>query len=145
MVMSFKQWLRLEYGGHTFVFYETADATAAANARYLIEGGRTWELDKRWSVRSDPPHAPNMQKHNHLLFKGNEVSIINRDGTQSHGTSRDNVPNWVIDKLRSRDLIESVLLVEASAVPICVPAELLRRAHYRAMWFDLLLPLTRRS
>jgi hypothetical protein len=144
MVMSFRQWIRLENGGHTFVFYETADATAAANARYLIEGGRTWELDKQWSVRSDPPHAPNMQKHNHLLFKGNEVSIMNRDGTQSHGTSRDNVPNWVIDKLKKRGLIESVLLADASKVPICIPAELLWRVRYRAMLSDLLLPITRR-
>jgi hypothetical protein len=143
MLMSFKQWIRSEYGGHTFAFYATADAAATANARYLIEGGRTWELDKQWCVRMDQPHT-NMQKHNHLLFKGNEVSIINRDGTQSHGTDRDNVPNWVVDTLKKKGLIEGALLAEASGVPISVPRGLITSAQYRAMIFDLLFAITRR-
>ena len=85
---------------HTFVFYETADLVAANTAAYLIEGGRTWTLDKKWSARMDRSHAPNMDDHTHLMLRGKDVSIVNRDGTQSHGTTRDKVPNWVFDKIK---------------------------------------------
>ncbi len=137
--MSFKKFMRTEYGGHLFGFYKTADLLAAETAAYLIEGGRKWELDKQWSVRMDNPHAPNMQKHTHVMFQGKDVSIINRDGTQSHGTNRDKVPNWVIDKMRKRGLIESTLLVEDSAnSELRIPYDLITSAHLRAFWFDLL-------
>ena len=46
MMLGFKQWLDLEYGGHTFVFFKTNDARTKANAHYLIESGRTWQIDK---------------------------------------------------------------------------------------------------
>jgi hypothetical protein len=63
----------------TMVFFETSDEVAAAAATLLLEGGRTYQIDKRWSFRSDRPHTTGMQQHNHILFKGNEVAVINKD------------------------------------------------------------------
>ena len=65
-----------------------------------------------------------MQDHVHIMQKGND-----RDGSQSHGTTRDSVPNWLMDAIRKRGLVEGALLVEASGTPIQVPPELIQRAH----------------
>ncbi|WOH59932.1 hypothetical protein [Bradyrhizobium sp. BWC-3-1] len=105
-----------------FIFYRTDDLEAAQNAAFLVEGGKPVELQQGWSYRADPAHVMGMQNHVHIMLKKNDVSIINRDGTQSHGTSRDKVPNWVIDKIKARGLIESAYIIEAStAPPILVP------------------------
>jgi len=72
---------------HIFVYYETADLRTAAHASYLIEGGRVWNLDKRWSVRLDPPHHSKMEPHVHLMLRGDDVCVINKDGTPSHNTA----------------------------------------------------------
>jgi hypothetical protein len=77
---------------HVFVYYETTDSVAAEYARLLFEGGRTWNLDKRWSVRADPPHHTNMKAHLHIMFRGDDKCIINRDGTPSHHTTTDAIP-----------------------------------------------------
>ena len=129
---------------HTFVFYETTDLAAAAHAAFLVEGGRAWALDHRWSVRMDRSHAPNMQDHVHVMLKGRDVSIINRDGTQSHGTTRDQVPNWLIDNIKKRGLIERALIVEASGEQLFIPPGLIWRVHIRARVHDLLASITRR-
>lgn len=146
MLMGFKEWINSEYGGHVFVFYETDDLRAAANAAaFLVEGGRTWSLDKKWSVRMDNPHPPNTQKHTHVMFRGDDVSIINRDGTQSHGTNRDQVPNWVIDRIKQMGLIENRLLVEGSLhEELRLTYAIITSAHRRARWHDLIAPIARR-
>jgi hypothetical protein len=141
MIMSFKEWIAHGGAWHTFVFYETADLAAAAYAAYLVEGGRTWEIDNKWSVRMDRPHAPNMQDHVHVMLKGRDVSIINRDGTQSHGTNRDAVPNWLINRIKAQGLIESALIVE-DGEELFIPSWLMSKVHYRARWHDLLAPIT---
>jgi hypothetical protein len=136
-MMSFTQWIKTEQGGHVFVFYETADLRAAAHAAYVVEGGRVWELDKRWSVRMDNPHPPNTQPHNHIMFRGDDVSIVNRDGTQSHNTTLDKVPNWVVDRIRQRGLIEGHLLVEAG-LELRVTFDMITSVHRRSRWHDFL-------
>jgi hypothetical protein len=106
-----------------FVFYRTDDLVAAKNAAYLVEGGKPVELQQGWSFRVGPPHTTGMQRHVHVMLRTNDVSIINRDGTQSHGTTRDKVPNWVIDKIKAKGLIESTYIVEANTPsPVLVPA-----------------------
>lgn len=113
-----------------FVFFLQSDNVATAFASYLVEAGNTWNVDNKWSVRHDNAHVPGMQNHVHILMKGREVSIINRDGTPSHGTDRSAVPNWVIDQIRERGLIESQLIVEASNIPLIPPAEVIASAVY---------------
>lgn len=141
MIMGFKEWISRR--GHVFAFYATADREAAAHAEFLMEGGRSWEIDKKWSVRMDRRHVPNMQDHVHVRLNGRDVSIINRDGTQSHGTTRDSVPNWVVDKIKTRGLIEGVLIEEARG-QIVIPPEIIERVHFRARIHDLLEPIAER-
>ena len=105
-----------------FVYYETADTVAAQAAAFLVEGGKPVALQQGWTYRADRPHVPATQPHVHIMLKKNEVSVINRNGTQSHGTTRDNVPNWVLQKIRDTGLIESTLIVEAGVKsPVLVP------------------------
>jgi hypothetical protein len=104
-----------------FAFYRTDDAQAVINAAYIVEGGKPIALQQGWTYRADPPHTTGMQNHVHIMLKGNQVSVINRDGTQSHNTSRASAPQWVLDKIKDRGLIESRLIVEASGEPAIVP------------------------
>ena len=115
-----------------FVFYRTDDLEAAKNAAFLVEGGKPVELQQGWSYRADPAHTTGMQNHVHVMLRKDDVSIINRDGTQSHGTTRDKVPNWVIDKIKANGLIESTYFVEASTTSsILVPAFTIGTAEAR--------------
>ena len=121
-----------------FVFYRTDDLVAAKNAAYLVEGGKLVELQQGWSFRVDPPHTTGMQRHVHVMLRTNDVSIINRDGTQSHGTTRDKVPNWVIDKIKAKGLVESTYVVEANAPPpILVPAFTIGTAETHCTYHSL--------
>jgi hypothetical protein len=49
-----------------------------------------------------------MQKHTHVSHGGHDVWIVNADGTDSHGTTRDGVPGWVMGELRAKRIIEEV-------------------------------------
>ena len=120
-MLSFKEFLAMRH--HVFIFYPSNNRAAALMASYLVEGGRSWDIDKKWSVRMDRGHAPGMQDHVHVMLRGQDVSIINRDGTPSHGTDRSGVPNWLIDNIKKRGLVESTLIVEASGEPVMVPRE----------------------
>lgn len=123
---------------HIFVFYLGSDNEAALHAAYLVEAGRTWNADNNWTVRTDRSHVPGMQDHVHIMLKGKQVSVINKDGTASHGTDRAAVPNWLIDRIKDRGLIESQLIVEASGAPLFVPADTIDGAHFRAQVHDML-------
>jgi hypothetical protein len=119
-----REWRTPSHGStvQVFAFYRTDDANAALNAAYIVEGGRPIALQQGWSYRADPPHTTGMQKHVHIMLDRNQVSVINGDGTQSHNTTRDAVPKWVLDKIKTKGLIESALIVEASGTPaVLVP------------------------
>lgn len=118
--------------GDLFVFYPSDDRVAAEHARFIVEGGKTWDIDKKWSVRYDPPHHPQMQYHTHVMLRGNDVAIINRDGSPSHGTSRDNVPGWVLTNIKKQQLIENRLLVEAAFSDLQLNAGIIARAERHA-------------
>jgi len=137
----------VEMSPHVIVFYETADLLAAGEARHLVEGGRTQHLDKRWSYRQEASHDTKMKQHVHLMLRGRQVCVINRNGTPSHNTTTGAVPRWVIDKIRARGLIESNILLEtASADAVAgftLPPSLIERAEARAHAFDLLEPVRR--
>ncbi|MCC8432993.1 hypothetical protein LJ725_28830 [Reyranella aquatilis] len=111
-----------------FVYFLQGDNVATAFASHLVEAGNTWNVDNKWSVRHDRAHVPGMQNHVHIMMKGREVSVINKDGTPSHSTDRGKVPNWVITQIRDRGLIESQLIVEASSTPLIVPPEIIAAA-----------------
>jgi hypothetical protein len=123
---------------HVFVFYETADNHAVEHASFLCEGGRTWDLDQKWSVRLDRAHHPNMFDHVHILLRGNDVCVLNRDGTPSHQTTTNAVPRWVMDDIRARKLIESSALLEKASADFALWADRIVRAERRAKMMDAL-------
>lgn len=138
MAKDFKEWIADQ--PHLFVFYPTDDSVAAEHAHYLVEGGRVYDLGQNWSFRFDRGHVPKMRDHVHVKLKGNDVSIINRDGSPSHGTRRDAVPHWVLDRIKDRGLIESTLLQEAASLALSVPSEVIEHAYRHAGTRDMLNP-----
>lgn len=111
-------------------YFETNDDVAAQAARQMIVEGRSFEIDKRYSARLDRANQPGMQDHIHVQFKGNDVSIINRDGTRSHNTTRDDVPKYVLDYLRDKRLIAEAKDRKDFGLPQAVIDAAMRR--YRA-------------
>jgi len=110
------------------LWYETADYQALANAESIIEEGKNYQIDKRYSARYDIAQQPNQQNHTHVYLKGNEVCIVNRDGTPSHGSAPFNsLPIKIQNKIRDLKLVEgaSVLTETASgSSPILLPRAL---------------------
>jgi hypothetical protein len=125
-----------------FFYFETHDTQAAENVRIIAEGGRTWEIDNRWSIRLDAPHHQNMQHHVHILHRGNDVCVINRDGTPSHHTISDSVPNWLMQDIKKRGLIERSMLHETASVReiarFTLPSAYIEKAELRAKMYDFL-------
>lgn len=120
------------------LFYLMGDAEAERQAVYLVESGQKWDVDNKWSVRMDRAHAPGLKDHVHVLLKGKRVSVINKDGSPSHGTDRSGVPNWLITKMKARNLIEGQLMVEASGARLTVPAHIIESAEFRSRISDAL-------
>ncbi len=117
------------------IFFESSDQEAAIKAGYLIEEGHTYKLDNKWSVRSDPPHHAKMQQHYHLLCRGKDVCVINRDGSQSHNTNTNAVPNWIMRELKNRKLFEGGnyqdIVPSAARKSILVPRRIIVDAERR--------------
>ncbi len=102
-----RQMLDGERMQEVLIFFESSDQEAVIKAWQLIEEGHTYKIDNKWSVRSDPPHHSKMKQHLHLLCRGDEVCVINRDGSKSHNTNTNVVPNWVMRELKNKKLLES--------------------------------------
>lgn len=113
--------------GYLFAFFKTDDRVAAALAESLLSEGRTYQVDKRWSVRADRSHAPNMDGHLHVQFRGRDVAVINRDGSPSHNSDPTKIPNWVLDWMKNQGLSESYLPT-AKTLGEAVPAEVIKEA-----------------
>jgi hypothetical protein len=116
--------------GNIFVFFESRDAKAAAFATKHLTEGRTYQIDKKWSVRVDRPHAPGMDDHVHVYCRNNEVAVINRNGTPSHGSDLNKIPKWIRDHMRSNKLAESRASSILDAIEPLVPAEVIAQAIY---------------
>jgi hypothetical protein len=56
------------------------------------------------TVRIDPPHVPGQQTHAHICEKGCKEIVVNKDGTQSHGSkgSIEDIKNKVKDYLKDK-------------------------------------------
>jgi hypothetical protein len=89
-----------------FAYFRTGDQVAEGRAASLLTEGRTYDLGKGWSVRFDRAHVTGMQDHSHIEFRGDQISVINRDGSPSHNTTRNRVPQSVVDFLIDKKLIK---------------------------------------
>ena len=109
--------------------FDSADADARDFVRrYLVEGGRTFDLGQGRAVMFHRGHVPNSQDHLHFLLKGQKLYALNRDGTAHDASHGRQMHRWAMDavqtrypefKVPPRGLIESMLmegslLVEAS-------------------------------
>src|SRR5664280_707751 len=80
--------------------YRSDDAVARQVAEYLVEAGKTVNFNNRYSARDDRAHVPGQKDHMHLLLKGKEVCVINKDGTPSHNSDISAIPRYLRPKLR---------------------------------------------
>ena len=106
----------------TYILHHFVKADADAQdfvRRYLVEGGRTFDLGQGRAVMFHRGHVPNSQDHLHFLLNGQKLYALNRNGTahdashglQMHRWAMDAVRNRYPDfKLPSRGLIESMLM-----------------------------------
>lgn len=111
-----------------FAFFRTDDAEAAALTEQLLTEGRTYPVDKRWSVRVDRSHADPTTTHNHVQFNGRDIAVINPDGTPSHNSDLSKIPNWMVAWMKDKKLTESYILAEASAAWERVPGAVIADA-----------------
>lgn len=97
-----------------FVYYRGDDPHADAEvARLLQEGGQRVSLGQNWFVRQERSHHDPNTYHTHFLYGRNQISVINIDGSPSHGTTRAGLPNWVVDAA-----IEKGYINEGAGLPI---------------------------
>jgi hypothetical protein len=116
------------------IFVEVGDFAAARTATRLIEEGQWHDLGKGWRARSDGPHVNGMKPHTHLYLKGDEVFVINKDGTPSHGSDLTKMPSKVRKALKTKMLIESASAIRSVLIPPAViEAALKDWDHQRTM------------
>lgn len=138
-ITGFKQFLKAEAQKPPAIFwYETSDKQAEIYAEGILEEGKTYQIDKRYSARYDTAHQPNQQNHTHVYLKGKEVCVVNLDGTPSHGSQPfGELPAKIQDKIRGLKLVESSgLLLETASER---PQVLLPRAVITYFWLRLLV------
>lgn len=104
---------------------ETDDEAARAFAVELLEEGKWYDMGKGWMARTDPPHPPNTQPHTHVYLRGNEVFVINKDGTSSHNSDLSGMPSKILTGLKRRGLVEARLLELAGLPHLDVPGNLM--------------------
>jgi hypothetical protein len=109
-------------GGSSTViaYFESSDKIAAAAARRLIVEGRDIPIDNRYSARYDRGHVPGMQDHLHIQLRGQDVCVVNRNGTPSHNTNPSAAPKYVFDFLRKNRWITEASLQRDFGLPASV-------------------------
>ncbi|TIT95769.1 MAG: hypothetical protein E5W55_12345 [Mesorhizobium sp.] len=114
---GFRTFIKSEELRSLVIWYNSDDGEAEAVARGILEEGQEHDFGKGYTGRSDKGLQPNQQDHLHLYLRGNQVAVINKDGTGSHGTSTSKIPNHIRGQLRNLgyNLEESMLMESASA------------------------------
>jgi hypothetical protein len=98
----------------TILIFEKTDEASKFFAEQILEEGRTYDLNKGYSIRFDKAHVQGQQDHTHFMIKNNEIGVINRDGTPSHGSDIGQIPTSMIKAAKSKGFInESLLQKEA--------------------------------
>lgn len=113
------------------IYFREDDVQAKAAAQQLLPEGKSQPIDKAWSVRRERSHHDPTTFHNHVQFRGRDISIINDNGTQSHHTTRDGLPNWVVDWLVDNQYIkESADFLPRQAIDPVVAEKVRRIAQF---------------
>ncbi|MGO7044374.1 hypothetical protein ACCT07_02890 [Rhizobium johnstonii] len=120
------------------LWYVNNDKIAEKMAYGLIEEGQTYKLDARYSARYDIAHQPNQLNHTHVYLKGNEVCVVNKNGTPSHNSPPfSSLPAKIQSKIRALKLVESASLFLETASgqsPVLIP-----QSVQKMFWLRFLL------
>lgn len=92
------------------LIFENNDKFSESIAEQILEEGKTYTINKRYSMRHDLSHVPGQKDHLHFMVKGHEIGVINTDKTSSHGTDISKIPNKFIKFAKSQGLIEQTLV-----------------------------------
>ncbi len=65
-----------------------------------IFAGKWYDLGSGWGMRIDGPHYEGGKPHVHVYNGDDEVAAENIDGTPSHGSSLDSLPNSVKERVK---------------------------------------------
>ncbi|BEV46461.1 hypothetical protein [Afipia carboxidovorans] len=111
-----------------FIFFRSDDVIAGQQAARFLPEGRTYPIDKKWSVRADKAHVPGMKDHNHIHLHGYEIAVVNNDGSPSHNSDLSKVPSRVLSWMKDKKLTESYLQNDmlTERVPAAVITEAVR-------------------
>jgi hypothetical protein len=121
-----------------FIYFRGDDERAKNSAHQLItEGGKTEQLKGGWSVRHERSHHNPEMYHTHIMLHGNDVSVINADGTQSHGTTRDDVPTRVITHCIDKKYFTEATAIWRSHTIDPIVADKVRRIERYGVVFEL--------
>ncbi|MBO9100330.1 MULTISPECIES: hypothetical protein [unclassified Rhizobium] len=140
-MLTYKEYVEKERASRSPVvlWYLTNDAEAHNAAQGLIEEGRTYKLDNRYSARFDIAHQPNQKNHTHVYLKGNEVCVVNDNGTPSHKSPPfSTLPSNIQSKIRSLKLVEASSYLSETASG--APSVLITRSALAMLWLRLLAP-----
>lgn len=88
------------------LLFENEDTQAERLSEALIIEGKTYDLGKGYSARFDKAHVSNQKDHLHVLYKKNQLFVINKDGTPSHGTDISSIPNKLKSQINSLGIID---------------------------------------
>lgn len=105
---------RLFRGPRLYYWYHTDSLEDQSIATRLIEEGRTHNLGNGYSVRWDRGLQPNQQDHLHIRRNGRDMSVVNRDGTGSHGHTPD-VPHSIRKRIDALGYLSVTLAMTETA------------------------------
>ncbi|MCB1784196.1 MAG: hypothetical protein KDI13_09385 [Alphaproteobacteria bacterium] len=98
----------------TILIFKKTDERSKFFAEQILEEGRTYNLNKGYSIRFDKAHVLGQQDHTHFMIKNNEIGVINRDGTPSHGSDVKKIPYGMIKAAKDRGYIGESLLQKSA-------------------------------
>lgn len=127
--MRFKEFIDKSEEKKLTVWFDPSDTEASEYALQIIEEGKTYSINSRYSARHDKGLQPNQLDHTHIYLKGKEVCVVNKDGTPSHGSPGFNtLPKNVQKIIKDYGLVESsqYLIENANTKPpLIIPPALM--------------------
>lgn len=110
------------------IYVNQGDPTAANFAARALEEGQWYnDIGKGYRARADKAFQGG-QPHVHVYFKGNQICVVNQDGTPSHNSDLGRMPSRVRDYLKTRQLIESMLTEDVRDEGFLVPPDVIAQA-----------------
>ena len=92
------------------LIFENNDKFSESIAEQLLKEGKTYNINKRYSIRYDLAHVAGQKDHLHFMVKGHEIGAMNIDKTPSHGTNLSKIPNKFMKFAKEKGFTEQTLI-----------------------------------